>query len=54
MTLYELFMMPVELFKIAFALVLWGVMVTTIYEVVFRWLDLNKYVEKAKEKWLKR
>ena len=53
MTLYEIFMMPVELFKIAFALVIWGVMVTTIYEFVFKWLDANSLIERVK-KWLKR
>ena len=53
MTLYELFMMPVELFKIAFALVIWGMMVTGIYEFVFKWLDANALIERVK-KWLKR
>ena len=53
MTLYEIFMMPVELFKIAFALVIWGMMVMGIYEFVFRWLDANSLIERVK-KWLKR
>ena len=53
MTLYEIFMMPVELLKIAFALVIWGMMVMGIYEFVFRWLDANSLLERAK-KWLKR
>jgi len=51
MTLYELFMMPVELFKIAFALVIWGMMVMGIYEFIFKWLDVNALIEKVKNKW---
>ena len=53
MTLYEIFMMPVELFKIAFALVIWGMLVMGIYEFVFKWCDANSLIERVK-KWLKR
>lgn len=47
-------MMPVELFKIAFALVIWGTMVMGIYEFIFKWLDANALIEKVRNRWNKR
>jgi predicted nucleotidyltransferase len=51
MTFFELFLMPVELFKIAFAIVFWAVACMSIYEFVFKWIDLDSAIKKIKQKW---
>lgn len=54
--IFDIFMMPVEIFKIAFALVFWGIMISMLFEAI-KWWSPRNFMEDIKDtikKWTTR